>query len=484
MMDGVWLIDTQARTTFVNRHLTQLLDMTEQDMMGKTIFELVDPADVDSTRIAFAKRSQGEKTTTTRTLKLINGKTLHIRFTAVPIYDRAGKFTGALAVLGDISETHRMEEQLRHNEERYRTIFENVNDIIYAVNEQGKIESLNPAFTLISGWKIEDWIGRSVTDLIHPEDRPGFTQNLQQIQTETISSTLEARMLTASDRDITVEIKIHPIDKDGVRVGYTGVARDVTTRQLEALQELQVALEYERLSMLNRFIRNASHDLRTPLSIINSSAYLVRRKLPGSELQNVMAHLDSIENQVMHLNEQINNLFTISDDFMDMRAPLEQHDLNGILAGVVYELTPATERKHQQITFTPLESPAMLMCNPGEMQRAVRHILVNASNYTLPKGKIDITISRKPGFLVIEIQDNGIGIDPDQLTHIFEPFYRVDQARNLDTGGMGLGLTITRAIVEGHGGQIDAVSTLGEGTTFTLSFPITLGSKTSSDVSS
>lgn len=471
MTEGVWFIDTNARTTFVNPRLTQMLQMTEAELLGKSIFDLIVPEEVDQARVDFAQRAAGQKSSAISSLTLKNGVHLDFSFNAVPIYDQRQRLTGSLLIMNDIADNLRMEQKLRQDQDRQRMILENVNDIIYVIGANDIIESLNPAFTRITGWKVEDWIGRSCHDLIYPDDREKFDHSLKDLLTEPVR-TIETRLRTASDQPVHVEIKSHRIVKDGVIIGSTGVARDITARKMEALQDLQVLLEYERLALLNRFIRHASHDLRTPLSIMNSSTYLVRRKLPDYEVVKVQKHLETIEHQVMHLNEQLDNLFTVSKDYMLSRAPFIEHNFYELVALVISEISPVFERKNQRLNFNAPDTRVLMHCNPEEIRLAVRHVLINASSYTMPGGIINLRITRTPENVTMIVEDNGIGIEPEHLERIFEAFYRVDEARSLDTGGMGLGLTITRAIVEAHGAQIKLDSAPDQGTTVTLTFPV------------
>ena len=113
----------------------------------------------------------------------------------------------------------------------------------------------------------------------------------------------------------------------------------------------------------------------------------------------------------------------------------------------------------------------MAMVHPSELADAVRHLLVNALVYTPESGHIEVRVSRDGGAIMVQVRDNGIGIAPDQQAHIFELFYRVDQARPLDTGGVGIGLSIVKMVAEAHGGSVSVESALGEGSTFTLRVP-------------
>jgi signal transduction histidine kinase len=129
-------------------------------------------------------------------------------------------------------------------------------------------------------------------------------------------------------------------------------------------------------------------------------------------------------------------------------------------------------RKQHQVYLNLAADLPPVMGGVTELQRALRHLILNALNYTPDGGRIDMATFHQDDHVVFEVRDNGIGISDAELPFIFERFYRADKARSTDTGGSGLGLTIAKKIIEAHQGNIEVESTPGEGTTFRVSLPV------------
>ncbi len=417
-----------------------------------------------------------------------------------PVTDLDDEVIRVMGLTVDITDQTAAYQLAREAELHYEMIFERVSDIVFITDQHGRFMALNPAFTAVTGYDIADWIGEPLFDLVNAEDQPRLRGMWQQSpptqQTKTTGQlpTIEVRMPTHNGREINIEIRARLISPRDYRPGAVhqdvgedaagegiagaqslacvGVARDITQRKLEVLQELQVDLEYERLEMLNRFIHNVSHDVRTPLSIINSAAYLIRRKVDDETLPKIRPHLTMIEAQVQHLNEQLNNLLTLPDTQLRRRSLIFTHyDLAGLLRSLVDEQDPAIQRRHQQIRhLIPFEA-VMMYGMEEEIRRAVRNVLTNAITYTPAQGHILLRLVADERGAKITVRDSGIGIAAEDLDHIFQPFYRVEEARALDTGGMGLGLTVARAILEAHQGEIRVESAPDQGTTVTIDLP-------------
>jgi two-component system, OmpR family, sensor histidine kinase VicK len=431
--------------------------MSAKDAVGKSVFEMFAhrPAITESAR------------------QVLEGKSMSLHqqmdghdyiTTAKPTDDR-----GMMGIILDVSEM-----SLNVTEPHYRAIIENVSDIVYMLDPDLRILFLNPAFTHVTGWEVNEWLGRSVYDLLrtdHPEQVREFVDAAANDPVQSVSSQIQ--IATRFGNEVLVEFKLQPYLKEDILAGFTGVARDISDRGRIALQELQMAMEHERLTALRRFLRHASHDLRTPLAVINSSGYLIRRKLKPEMLASVLPQVDMIERQVMHLNEQLNNLFKFSETQTRAgRHLFQKHQLPELVSQVIQEQTPAIQLKRHKIAFhTEGELPPVLV-DAEDIQRVIRHLLVNAIRYTPEQGSISIEIKRDSLNILLQITDNGIGIPREELPLIFEPFYRVDRARNLDTGGLGLGLTISRAIIAAHEGYLQVESTLNEGTTAIVALPV------------
>jgi len=231
------------------------------------------------------------------------------------------------------------------------------------------------------------------------------------------------------------------------------------------LERLDQAFRRER-----QFTADASHELRTPLGLLKTQLSLARsRPRRAEELLQMMADMEGDLDRMTHLVEQLLTL-----------ARVEQHGLDGIGTVDLKELLPAIVEDMQgqaRSRHIALELSIPIQVNltlPGDGERlrqVFTNLVENGLKYTPPGGRVTLAAQRRWQTVVVTISDSGEGIPVEQLPHLFERFYRSDNARTRSTGGFGLGLAISRAIVEAHGGQIEVESTLGQGTVFTITLP-------------
>jgi two-component system sensor histidine kinase VicK len=247
------------------------------------------------------------------------------------------------------------------------------------------------------------------------------------------------------------------------------IARDISERKRAEQQRLELELEQEKVAMLARFIGDTSHDLRTPLSVMNTSLYLLRKT---SEPDKQERYLSQLETQVRHVHRLVEDMFTLLR--LDMGASEFQFgpsNLNTMVRDVCTRQHPLAAGKNHEVELNLDANLPFVLADTSELSPAVNHLVVNALNYTPNGGRIAISTYARDGQVVLEVQDNGIGIGADDLPQIFERFYRADKARQMNTGTSGLGLTIARRIVDVHGGTIEVESKEGEGTLFRMVLP-------------
>jgi signal transduction histidine kinase len=235
--------------------------------------------------------------------------------------------------------------------------------------------------------------------------------------------------------------------------------------------KIQLAVEKERVAVLRRFLSDASHDLRTPLTNLKTSSYLVKRLAHDPDKQK--HHIEVIEKQTSKLERLLTDFLMMSR--LDMAATGEFQfglvDINHFVKEVVESKRPLANAKNHTVVFEFDETLNRVLLDKGKFPLAVGNLFSNACTYTPHGGTITIRTYKKDDRIAIDFQDTGIGIKQEDLDKIFETFFRADDAKNADTGGAGLGLAIAKRIVEVHDGALHVESEPGKGSTFTIMLP-------------
>ena len=247
-------------------------------------------------------------------------------------------------------------------------------------------------------------------------------------------------------------------------------ANDELRRLSETLNAMLARLEAS-VKRLTQFTADASHDLRTPIALIRTSAELsLRRPRTEDEYRETLARILATSEETTHL---IENLLTLARaDAGASELHFENIDLVPRLEKISEEAGILASGKGIEVTREIATGPIRVSADPAALDRLLLIIFDNAVKYTPQGGKIAMSLANGAGSARIEIRDSGIGISEKDLPHIFERFYRADQARSREPGGSGLGLAIARWIVDLHGGLIEAESKLGGGSVFKISLPV------------
>jgi heavy metal sensor kinase len=219
-----------------------------------------------------------------------------------------------------------------------------------------------------------------------------------------------------------------------------------------------------------RFVADASHDLRTPLTILRGELEaLAEDSRLDAELRD---RAGSMLEEVVHLGKIVEQLFTLSRlDAGEAQTEWTRFDLTELAKSTVEQMNLLAEDKDISIACEA-NGPAPVKGNRVRLKQVVVNLLDNAIKYTPANGAIHLRVFANNGHAVLEVEDNGIGIPPDALPHIFERFYRVDEARSAESESAGLGLSIVKSICTAHGAEVEAHSTAGSGSCFRVRLPL------------
>ena len=228
----------------------------------------------------------------------------------------------------------------------------------------------------------------------------------------------------------------------------------------KALTPVQQAFERQ-----NVFVADASHELRTPLAVIRANAEYLQELQPASE------EAAEIVSETDRLTALVDSLLAVARGDQNGGLSFDELDLGAVVEGSAATMRAlAAERG---IALDVSAAPELRVRGSREQLRQLVVILVdNALRYTGEGGRVEVDVARRDGSAVMAVTDTGIGIPAGSLEHVFERFYRADEARTRDSGGAGLGLAIAQKLVDEHGGRIAARSTPGTGSTFTVTLPL------------
>lgn len=373
-----------------------------------------------------------------------------------------------------------LEIDLRESETRFKTFLEQSPFSTQIFRPDGSVITLNPAFSKL--WNANPAESQYVIDhynILRDEQleksglltfiRQGFTDRFTEIPAieynpQKTESVKETHLTTQW-----VLGHIWPIKDEQGRVQQVVLMhQDITARKQVEMQQLELALTQERADLLKELLNTLSHDLKTPLSIINTNLYLLEKK---SDPAYQKSKIETSKEQVHRLSQIIQSILTTSYLETATVFSIEPVNLNAIADQVREELSTVAE--NHAITFErQFESTLPLArANQIELRRVLINLVENALHYTPDKGRVTLRTFTQDRGVVIEVADTGIGIDAQDLPHIFDDFYRADKARTTNHGGTGLGLAIARKIVERHQGKIEVESIPGQGSTFRVCLP-------------
>ncbi len=369
--------------------------------------------------------------------------------------------------------------RLTASEFRLRTITETMRDAIFMTDTQNRIIYATPSAHALFGTEksvlynapLDTWL-----EQVHPDDRADLQSQVITLKDSHSGTPQQYRYLRPGKPLIWVET-ISSLVRDQNRhpTGLIFVSRNITERKKAEAQRLDMGIQRERFQLFQRFVNDVSHDLRTPLAVMSTSLYLLRRKLNPNDTAAVESHVESIQNQIIHLEKQLENLTALSRlQNNDARYQFEAKPLNAPLEQLAREFRERLAERKIELQLELTQAQVRVMISEQEFMQALRQIMTNAMQFTPEQGTIRIRSDIEDTLALIEISDTGAGIDEKDIQHIFEPLYRVDRSRSIDTGGLGLGLSVTRMIVEAHTGTIGVTSKLGSGTTFALRIPALL----------
>lgn len=464
---AVMLYDHDLRFMLVDGPELERTGYSKAQMEGRTLHEAV-PAD-------FAQAVEANMRA------VLNGaafsaelpyEDLFYAYHYVPLRDESGAVVLGMIVAQNITTRKRLEvelqryarelermveartTELRLAKEQIEAILHHTRDAVALVRTNGDVQLANPAFIRLFGEQAAQMVEYILWSMTDEQAVQAAARGLAAAFCDGQQQSLTTRVQSPAGEHLDIDLALEPIKPDEeTQANIVLSAHDIThIRELERLKE--------------RFLAYAVHDLSAPITGLSTRLYLLKRSPEKLE-----KHIASLESQVQHLRNLLEDLRTLS--LLDQgaitlnRVPTQ---LNQIIQRVFDTYEPVALQKRQTLRLITDPSISEAQLDDRKIERAIANLVANAIQYTPEGCEITIRSRREASSLLVEVIDQGIGINAEDQQRIFERFFRTDAARS-QAAGTGLGLAIVKEVAELHGGAVTVRSEMGRGSTFTLRLP-------------
>ncbi len=373
----------------------------------------------------------------------------------------------------DISELHEMHVALEASEQRLRGLFDTLEDAIFSVElPSGRMTYINPAGERQMGRTLQEFQGNFELRLtmVYPDDQPIVRAGQARLLAEGTVE-MEYRLVRADGAIRWISTRAWLIrDEAQQPIRYEAISRDITAlKEAEAVRQHMLDQEKELINLKARFISLASHEFRTPLAAIlatTESLLLYRQRMTDEK---ITERLERIRQQVGYLHAIMEDVLLLS---RFQAGGVEYRPINGDLVALCHDLIDEFESQTAYTGRIRCDCPVQTLStqfDPRLLRQVISNLLTNALKYSAAPQPVELRLRSDDDAITLVVQDQGIGIPPDDLKRLFEPFHRAGNVGSI--GGTGLGMSIAKQAVEAHGGTIAVTSAVGHGTIFTVSLP-------------
>jgi PAS domain S-box-containing protein len=468
---AIFGVDAAGRAVSWNEGVRNVLGYAQEEFIGTAIEVAFLPEDVAAGvpwRELEIARDEGVASND-RWLRRKDGTQFFAMGRTTRRTDANGNWVGFTKVLRDETQRVLAEIALRESETRFRTLVENLHDYaIFLLDAEGRITEWTEGAQRVKGFRAEEVLGRHVSMFYPPE---ALAAGDPQLELEQASQSgrveREGWRLTRDGRRIWVnEIATAVYDRHDKLTGFTKISRDLTERKRgeDALREAD--------RRKDEFLATLAHELRNPLAPLRNGLQIIRLS-GGSQ--------SALQGTVHMMNRQLTHLVRLVDDLLDVaRIRSGKVELRKSIVSLAEVLATSAEasravidaHRHQLSIDTPDED-LLVEGDFDRLAQVLSNLLSNAAKYMESGGQIRVTLTREGDGAVLKVADAGIGIPEADLPRVFELFSQVRAHQGRAEGGLGIGLSLAKSLIELHGGSISAHSAgPGQGSQFTVRLPL------------
>jgi two-component system, sensor histidine kinase and response regulator len=475
---GIAHRDATGRFLRVNEKFCAIVGYSREELLQKTVRDITHPDDLAASIDAFAALWQGESPTLGLEKRYVrkDGSFVWGELFASLQREAAGKPAYDIAIVNDISEGKRLEEELRASEERRRLILDNAHDAFVAMSADGLIVEWNRQAEITFGWPRAEAVGRVLSEtIIPPQLREAHTRGLARFlstgEGPLLNRVIEVQALRRDGGEFPAEIGIAPV-RLGEQYLFVAFIRDVTERK-RAEEELRRAKEVAEAAnrAKDEFLANVSHEIRTPMNAILGMTDLALDTLLTEDQRQYLTTVKSAADSLLGIINDILDFAKIEAGRLELDPA--DFSLSSVLGSTLRTLSVRAHKKGLELVCQQRPGvPDALIGDAGRLRQVLLNLVGNAIKFT-ERGEIVVLVETagEPApqgdvRLRFAVTDTGIGIPPERQSRIFQAFEQADTSTTRKYEGTGLGLTIAARLVALMGGQITVNSVPGQGSTF------------------
>jgi len=474
--DGHWLE--------VNQRLCDIIGYAREELMTKTFGDITHPDDLEADLMALRRMLAGEVDTYLREKRYRrkDGSFVWAALTSSLIRKADGSPDYFISVIEDISARKRVEENLRESEERFRILADTAPAIIWVTEPDARCTFISRGWYEFTGQTEQEAMGKGGfgwLDAVHPDDREESSRVFLEANKKREPFTLDYRLRRADGLyRWAIDTGRPRFDNAGVFLGYVGSVIDITERKQAESEREQLAQEQiarASAEAANRskdeFLAMVSHELRSPLNAILGYARMLRSgSADGEEAAKAVAVIErSAKAQLQIIEDLLDSARIIAGKLRIEPGPV---DLVPVLEAAIDTARSAAEAKGVTLAADFGALQEQVLGDSTRLQQIVWNLLTNAVKFTPEGGRVELRMEGDADSVRITVSDTGKGIEPEFLPFIFDHFRQADPSSARRYGGLGLGLSLVKHLVELHGGTITAASEgKGRGAAFTVTLP-------------
>lgn len=476
---AVFLADRSGRITRTNAAAEQIWDSQSLPLSAS-------PAEYGEYKGFWPGTGQAAEASTWGLARALSGETVHAQEIEIetfagarkailnyvrPIYDGAGERLGGVSVHVDITERKRAEKALYESELMMATVLAASVDVVEMLDLGGRFRWVSPAMQDVLGYEVDEVIGRSMQDLLRPEDHELFERALRQLVEPGIE---EVRLrYSARHRDghwVPMEARGRRVRK-GDLDGLVLVARDVTEQE-QLVTSLRAAKEEAEIASRAKsdLLSRISHELRTPMNAVLGFAQLLELDVDTEESRESVEQILRAGRHLLNLIDEVLDIAGAESGRMALSlAPVDAYEMIEEVISLLHPLAEKTQVK--VVSGTRSTCNLWVVSDRKRLRQVLLNLVGNAIKYTRASDRVDLTCEEIGGGRVrLYVHDTGPGISTENLSRLFTPFERAG-AEAGQVVGTGLGLSLSKALIQSMGGEIGAESALGVGSTFWIELP-------------